>query len=161
MMTVLFDDASFQTKRAVVDTMHGPDLGMGGLLIKHVFRIGFEGANKWRFVHGLGLQPQKEVQFRDKIDICFDAWKACLPDDFARKPRHPKWANDYKAREINVIVMRYFLAMWHAFGGEGEKNAEEYLDKGFFKNVMCFVTAMKILGSFSCKPLRKVFIINV
>jgi hypothetical protein len=135
--------------------MHGSDLGQGGILIKNVFRLGFDPSDKWKYVHGLGMNSAREAIFREKLDLYFGIWRFCLPDDFARRPRDLQWANDYKAREINVVVMRYFLAMWLAFGGQ--QVADEFFEKGFFKNVMRFVTFMKLVGGFSSKPLPKVF----
>jgi hypothetical protein len=142
-----------QVKLFVIDLMHTLDNGVLRQGLFQVLRTGYDNAKERMKYVSAPLPPSQNKLFSEALQNVFENMRACLPEEYVRKPRPPSFASQYKSRECNTVGVLFVPALWHI------PEVQVYLDKGIFKNFMNLVTGIKLVGGFSPKPLPQVYLV--
>jgi hypothetical protein len=133
------------TKDLTIDIMHTGDGSVVKMGIGLLLSVAPQDDSKWKLVG-----PSQSPAWWETCNKYVLVWRRWLPKDFARKPRALINLKSYKMREVRVAAVHLVPALWHV------PQLGSSIDKGLFENFMKLVTAMHLVGGFSCKPLPKV-----
>lgn len=132
-----------------VEWMHCADNGVSRTLVHQYFHVGLKQKEKWKYVN---RKPRPKL-----VEMRKNAWKpiASCCANTARIPRDPEHAAIYKASECRNAVVEVMpaFALTTKLSAEACYDAE---DKKLHDNLMFFVTAVKLIGNYSTKPIPEV-----
>ena len=123
--------------------MHTADAGVLWTAVSLLFSVGQDEA-KWKYV-----RTYSKV-LMTRVNMYRAAWRRQITYDFARRPRPLTMWNRAKACETHTVGILEVPNLHHI------PEVNDLLDKSMFKNYMLLVASMKLVCSFSCKPIPRV-----